>query len=905
LVESATLAALALALALLVAFLTSLAPTRFATGVDRYPPTLIFRNFYGVEMNAGGAYRWAKPSAALTFPVAAPATYRLGLTLSDAPAAAPRPVTVYVNGVQVGTVTPEATPRDYPFTIALSRAAWARGAERSLTVELIAPAYVPPGDQRPLGTLLSGIAVSADQTRAGGFPSLYVSALLVLTTLYAAARLLGLSWRGGGGGCGLLLAGLTVFAALDRSAALWVVCQPLINPLVFGVVLLVVLVLAALARVALYAPLDDETATSRARFPEDDRLAFWSRHSLPFLPILALAAGVRLYHFERLNLWFDEGATILFARLPWVTVLGLRGQYEPHPPLYYAAVKLVELVLPVVSAGRLLGIVAGTLTVAVVYALATRLLGRVPGLVVALVLSLSPLHIWYSREARMYAPSALLVACAALALVGFAHAGTRRARWGWSALYGLSCLLAMYVVYSSFYPLAAQGVIVLVLARRYRRQALPLWVALAVAAVAYLPWLPQIFSGVNGLADRSGALGPTPGRLHDLLLATFGLGGVGQRGESYYPGIWETHASWRGLFLLLLAPTVVLGLVALARRSTLAALTAGTLLLGTITVAVVTSAYSPGFAPRTLLPVVLGWAVLVGAAVSIRHPRGVMITARVGIVGVLLLSVGSLRAMGAGAEKQHYREAAVAGAVAATFGQPLVAIGYMTAFFDAYAPQLNYAERSYLDHLVAGAATPAALWLAYGEDPWEDMPAVRARLGTLGFERLTHQQFGDTIYLDLFARRDVELGSPVTIADGFAVDGGASARWQLPSAGARVEGSGQVAQLRLTNEAGIVSRASLTTPIRPGDLYISQAAMEAELTSGRGLLSLSCLDARGATTAIASAETPNAAGGWQTLRAALWCPVDSTQVRIDLDNRGVGTVSFHDARLSVIARAAP
>ena len=144
LADIATLAALALALAVLVGFLTSLAPTRFVTGVDRYPLTLIFRNFYGVETNAGGAYRWAKPSAALTFPVAAPATYRLGLTLSDAPAAVPRPVTVYVNNVQVGTVTPEATPREYPFIVAVPRTAWARGAGRTLTVELIAPAYVPP-----------------------------------------------------------------------------------------------------------------------------------------------------------------------------------------------------------------------------------------------------------------------------------------------------------------------------------------------------------------------------------------------------------------------------------------------------------------------------------------------------------------------------------------------------------------------------------------------------------------------------------------------------------------------------------------------------------------------------------------------------------------------------------------
>lgn len=505
----------------------------------------------------------------------------------------------------------------------------------------------------------------------------------------------------------------------------------------------------------------------------------------------------------------------------------------------------------------------------------------------------------------MYAPSVLLVACAALALVGFAQADIRRVRWGWAALYGLSCLLAMYVVYSSFFPLVAQGVIMLVLTWQYRRQVLPLWVALTLAAVAYLPWLPQVFSGVRGLADRSGALGPTPSRLRDLLLAAVGLGGVGQRGESFYPGVWETQPSWHWLFLLALAPIVVLGLVALTRRSTLAALTAGTLLVGTIIVAIATSAYSPGFAPRTLLYVVLGWALLLGAASLLRRPRWLLCTARIGIAGVLLLSVGSLRAMDAGAEKQHYREAAVAGAVAATYGQPIVAIGYMTAFFDAYAPHLAYAERPYLDRLAAGVETPAALWLAYDEDPWEDMPMVRARLGALGFERLAHQQFGDTIYLDLFARRDQTLGVPVQLASDFATANGAPTGWQLPPSGVQVGGVGQAAQLRLMNEAGTVTRASLIAPVLPGALYVTQVAMDAELTSGRGLVSLSCLNAVGMTTAIASAETPDAMAGWQTVRAALWCPVGSTQMRIDLDNRGVGTISFRDVRLLMIAPTAP
>lgn len=901
--DMATLAVLVAILGLIVAYLTALSPTQFSAGVERYPPTLIFRNFYGVETNEGGAYRWGKSSAALSFPIDAPTTYQVSLRLGDAPTAVPRPVTVYVNGIESGTITPAVAARDYPLTIPISREAWARNTERTLTIELITRAFVPPGDQRPLGALLSGITVTPTAMRTGGFGPLFGVSLLALLTLYGASRLVARSWRGSALVIGASLGALGLFALAERSAALWLVCQPLRSPPGFVALLLLIFGLALLARAAMRAELPHGSFSleqPRGEGPPDTR-QFWSRRSWPLLPILALASGLRLYQFGRLNLWFDEGATIRFAKLPWPEVLGLRGQYEPHPPLYYAAVKLTELALPVVSAGRVLSIVVGVATVAVVYALAVRLLGRTAGVVAAAILALSPLHIWYSREARMYALSTLLIGLAALALIGFAQADTSRARWGWAALYGLACLLAMYVVYSSLYPLVAQGAILILLTWRFRGRAAPLWAALGVAAVAYLPWVPQILSGVSGLDNRSGALGPTPTRLRDLLLAMVGLGGVGQRGESYYPGLWETATMWRVPALIVLAVAMVLGLVALARRSVLAALTVGTLLMGTIVVAAVTSVYSPGFAPRTLLPIVLGWALLLGAGMAFRRPRWLSVVARVGIVVTLLCSIATLRAMDVGAEKQQYRQAAETGAFAATFGQPLVAIGYMAAFFDAYAPGLVYVERPYLDRLAERTAAPPAIWLAYGEDPWEDMPAVRDRLAGLGFERLLHRKFGDTIYLDLFAQRGANLEGQELAVDRFVAENGIVSRWQLPSDSGRVAGSGRAAQLMLAGEMNLPRRASLTLPATSGQLYVLRAELLPDLTQGRGLASLSCLDAAGATVAITSTENPGENGRWQAIRTALWCPAGTTQLRIDLDNRGVGAATFRAVNLTASA----
>src|SRR5450759_316297 len=87
------------------------------------------------------------------------------------------------------------------------------------------------------------------------------------------------------------------------------------------------------------------------------------------LAVLVVLGGgvIRFHRSTALSLWLDEGFTVRFARLPWTTVLGFNGAYDSHPPLYYAVVKGVSLVLPEVVAGRYLSVLAGTATLAVLY----------------------------------------------------------------------------------------------------------------------------------------------------------------------------------------------------------------------------------------------------------------------------------------------------------------------------------------------------------------------------------------------------------------------------------------------------------------------------------------------------------------------------------------------------------
>ncbi|HET9495037.1 MAG TPA: hypothetical protein VFR15_12470, partial [Chloroflexia bacterium] len=79
--------------------------------------------------------------------------------------------------------------------------------------------------------------------------------------------------------------------------------------------------------------------------------------------VLALGLGLRLYRLDALDLWIDEGYVVMFSRQSWLDVLGFSGPYDPHPPLYFALVKLASVFLPETIAGRAVSMFMGTLTI--------------------------------------------------------------------------------------------------------------------------------------------------------------------------------------------------------------------------------------------------------------------------------------------------------------------------------------------------------------------------------------------------------------------------------------------------------------------------------------------------------------------------------------------------------------
>jgi uncharacterized membrane protein len=482
------------------------------------------------------------------------------------------------------------------------------------------------------------------------------------------------------------------------------------------------------------------------------------------LIIVVLIGGLlRFYRFAALSLWLDEGFTVYFSRLPWRTVLGLDGAYDVHPPLYYALVKSVSLVVPELIAGRLISVVAGIFTIPVLYALVARLAGAWAALLPSLVLAVSPLHIWYSQEARQYVLVVLLICTSYLALIAFDQ--TLQLRW--ALLYFGSLLVSLYIEYSAIYALIPQSLILAVIIRRHGRHALPLIGAIAGAILGFLPWFPQLQRAVGNVGSQE-RLVVTPVRVASSLLSIMGLAEPLQ-GQSEPGGVVSTVATQPPNSLLLYAillvgavPAMMVGIVALTKISRLAAPVMLCLFAGTIATAIIISLVYPGYVKRAVLSAVLGWAILVGAApFAIHLAPAIRAVGRASVVFCLAVSLVVLGITYTTADKQHWRELAADAATAtqdsAVHGSDQLLLTYPTVtdtLLDVYEPHLLDTPYMRIDDggkipvLRTGAGGPQSIWFAYIEVPGID--GLQAQLQALGYSRVSHKAYPGTLYLDSY-----------------------------------------------------------------------------------------------------------------------------------------------------------
>jgi uncharacterized membrane protein len=168
-----------------------------------------------------------------------------------------------------------------------------------------------------------------------------------------------------------------------------------------------------------------------------------TRTTLGLLAAVALGACLRLFRAGQNSLWIDELASLQVALRPLADIpaAALHGNAFEPPVYFWLLHGVVSLIGISEPALRALSIAAGVLTIPVTWLLVRELTAR-PGTatLVALLLAINPLHIWYSQEARPYALMLLLGVGSLLCFRWAARTASRSAWAGYAVLSALTIL---------------------------------------------------------------------------------------------------------------------------------------------------------------------------------------------------------------------------------------------------------------------------------------------------------------------------------------------------------------------------------------------------------------------------------------------------------------------------------
>lgn len=264
---------------------------------------------------------------------------------------------------------------------------------------------------------------------------------------------------------------------------------------------------------------------SRPR-PTDRFAPHWAE--LIFLAaIVAVATFLRFYRIGEKTVWLDEAFSVWVARHSLWDAWRWLIRIDQHPPLYYNLLHFwIRLFGDLQGPVRALSALASALTVPIFYAAARRLLGRPTALIAVVILAVSPFHVRFAQEARMYALLTLEVAVLLFFLARLLTTSASAPRRDWLGLAVAQALVMLTHNTAAVYlPLALNaGVgLLLLLGRRNPAVALPpgfgrRWLGVqALALLLWLPWAVPFVIQTVGVDREFWLWPPWPG----LVLDTF------------------------------------------------------------------------------------------------------------------------------------------------------------------------------------------------------------------------------------------------------------------------------------------------------------------------------------------------------------------------------------------------
>ncbi|MDR0887331.1 MAG: glycosyltransferase family 39 protein [Candidatus Nomurabacteria bacterium] len=193
------------------------------------------------------------------------------------------------------------------------------------------------------------------------------------------------------------------------------------------------------------------------------------------------------------SIWFDESFSAGLVRFSFGDIFNLTAA-DVHPPLYYFALKVWEMVFGHTDfAMRFMSVLFGAIAIVFAFLWLRRSFGFKKAAIGALAMALSPMLVRYGQEMRMYTMVTAIVFAATYVLTVAVAKKDLRGNWlvrnRFWIIYGVLVAAAMWTHYFAALAFVAHlGWLITIYRGKIFRSGAVLGYGLAVAL--FLPWLP-------------------------------------------------------------------------------------------------------------------------------------------------------------------------------------------------------------------------------------------------------------------------------------------------------------------------------------------------------------------------------------------------------------------------------
>lgn len=316
--------------------------------------------------------------------------------------------------------------------------------------------------------------------------------------------------------------------------------------------------------------------------------------------IIGLGFLIRVYKLGIHDLWHDEAVSYMLIKF-FSLNQKLYMLTSPHPPLYQVFLAAwMYLVGETEYALRLMSVIFGLISIALTYKLGNLYGGKKTGVAGAFLMAVSPMHIWYSQEARAYVMlSTLILAsmCAFLELL----IKNKSPHFKYFTIFSI---LSVYTHYFSLIVLLS-GIIILIF--KMPRSLLRGWFySYAIIFISFLPILPIFLSQLKDRGTFFWIPVPTP----YSIFTTFANITLGYNMDKF-SGI---------IMVCLCLYLCILGLVRLKAERMVTSIFWTLILLPIASVFFVSKLYAPVYIDKYLLSIApLYYILIAGGLITIKN----------------------------------------------------------------------------------------------------------------------------------------------------------------------------------------------------------------------------------------------------------------------------------------------